>query len=267
MIELNGTQLKKMSGATNRYAFDKKITDGMPVGYGQARCHTISYDTIANAIVDTINEIKQPTVNRMLDGLLLAIFPLANPNNHIYTGIWSNNLELAKAAYENYTAAQVALAAIKALLSSQPVDLQKVKQHANELLKALNNSPDNLRLGYQTTNASIGNAVDIDTKWIMPNTQLQNVKIHYMENNTWKWEIVKNLTCTYISGIAGYQLGRLLSDTYSCKGISLYSNGNTLQTSNNQGQTSGVMGSLQQVVPIVVSSIYTANEYVIFQRF
>ncbi|WP_038906712.1 hypothetical protein [Dickeya oryzae] len=259
MIELNGTQLQKMSGATKRYAFDKNITDGMPVGLGQARCHTISYDTIANAIIDTINDIKQPAAGKMLDGLLLAIFPLVDLQNSIYTGNWSHNLQLATAAYNNYIAAQGAITAIKGLLSSWSVDLYQVKQHANELLKALNNSPDNLRVGNQTTNASIGSSVDIDSSMVTQKI-LSNVMMHWVEGGVWKELFYNSLKCNYIEGTAGYQLGVLLAETYSRNGVSLYSNGAILQTSSNVGQTTGVMGASKPLYPVVVPSPYAGSQ-------
>lgn len=124
-----------------RHNFWSRLSNALEVDSDEARCHLIPYSLIRDIIIKRVNSNE---IAPLWD-LLNAVFPNGGKaKNH-------DSDELNDIAAEAYAIAEKSIKA----LDTSPDELT-----ANTLLDAMNNSPDNLRLGFRNTNSSIGGKLD-----------------------------------------------------------------------------------------------------------
>src|SRR4051794_2786479 len=154
---ISGQQLAKGP----RMDFANDLQQAMPVGNGQHRCHTIAYGTICAGVIDPINaclNAGRDVALGALDGLIRAVYP-----NGATAGHHVGSVALAGIANQYHTAAVAAANAIANHIAALPqLNLQGIVTEANNLIHALNNSPDNLRVGNGSTNSSIQEGLDLE---------------------------------------------------------------------------------------------------------
>lgn len=225
-----------------------------------SRNHTISYETITNGVKGPINDVLINSLSNakcqfFLEGLVKSVFP-----NGATTLLYSTNANLVNEVKEQHKNAGTAIANIISELTNK--NLSKVELHANELIKALNNSPDNLRVGNSSTNSSIGGSLDLSSG---VSTNINKNEIIYYRDSSGDF---KNKTANggeniiLITGMHGDQLRTLFTETYSQEGFYAYSSGAQNQSSNIQGMKKGTMTSSNQT-PIGVT--YGQGAYMVFE--
>lgn len=218
-----------------RLDFQYDLQQAMPVKSGQHRCHTIGYEIICNGVKDPINaclRAGKDVALGALDGLLEAVYPNGS-KTRLGT---SHNLQVVAQKY--YKQAQTAIANIStAIATGSP----KVVDYANDLIDALNNSPDNLRPGDGSTNSSIQEALDLvpgsvetlqaDTLVCYGKVDKKTIKLPD------KLEVIRAG-----DALQEQQLETLLTKTYSESGqVWIFSSGKQLQSSDYINMTSATM--------------------------
>lgn len=132
-----------------RDPFDNLIITFLRVNEGQARCHSISYHCISNAIIAPINACLNKTITptqmkSYLNGLHSAVFIKSMPIN-----------------YQCYIrSSQDSINSLFRHISEQTIKIEFIVIEANNLLSALNNSHANLRIGNSSWNSSVQSAFD-----------------------------------------------------------------------------------------------------------
>ena len=254
---MNNGILHKTKGRAN---FHKDIETELKVIKGKtSRNHTISYETITNSVKGPINEVLNKNINTFtcktyLEGLMVSVFPGRNTSM-----VYTTNQKLKTLAATLYSAAQSNINAVIKELNNNSVLMLVV--YSNELINALNSSPDNLRVGFSNTNSSIGGALDFadSTTHRIP----KGKRVWYRDNTGgWRYEsYTKNRDIIMITGLAAQQLIDLWTGAYSTEGISVYTDGKSLQSSNNKGQLKSNMTGHN---PTPVGVMY-GTEYMIFK--
>lgn len=128
--------------------FDSIVTQSLSLPDFRARCHSISYETLCDAIITPINrclnyEGDTITLKGYLDGLQKAVFPYGK-----------DKLEEKHKSF--YVGATNAIAKI----INNPGNVKTLSVQANDLLNNLNNSIQNLREGSGFWNSSVQSAFD-----------------------------------------------------------------------------------------------------------
>lgn len=249
-----------------RHDFSSTINKELPVAKGQSRNHTISYDTISNGVIDTVNQmIVNPTGHigiKQIDGLIEAVFPAGGT-----TIRYSKNPNLVQEAADQYQEAITARNKILKIMQAGPTttqDFTDLADAADSLIKAANNSPDNLRVGFADTNSSIQSAIDFSAG--TPVKLGANKTLWYVDPATGAWQKQSAGGGQYIhidDEIQSYQITKLMRETYSDNGIHAFSSGTQVQSSSVGGLKSSTM-STANPTPIVVP--YTERHGTKFYR-
>ncbi|RDU22167.1 LamG-like jellyroll fold domain-containing protein [Anaerosacchariphilus polymeriproducens] len=140
-----------------RENFEKAITDAIICPPGQARCHSVSYSTLCEGICSPINACLAGTktdieLQRYLEGMKDATYINGNPGG-VFARYYNGAITFIGEILNEIRGGR---------------DINKICSSANELLKNLNNSRDNLRLGDSNWNSSIQAAFD-PVYWIYVN--------------------------------------------------------------------------------------------------
>ena len=242
----NNRMLKK-----GRHSFATMVTKGMGLKSGQARCHVISYEIICAGVKDVINEVlagnrSAKWAKAKLLGLVESVYP-----NGPTTKRHSGNATLQKAAAKYYKVAIATVGKIRIILSKSKLKLKdrdRLKILANMLIKALNNSPDNLRPGDSSTNSSIGGSLDL----IQTGTQFLPKGTKFTFDGVTFDTLKKKKEVLNVDKTNAKSVKTLLTDTYSELGeIYVYSSGNKLQSSEKKGMKAGNM-STSNVTPLSI---------------
>ena len=219
---------------SGRLEFSSELQNAMKLDSGQHRCHTISYETITSGVKDSVNCCLAAGNNLAigkLQGLVNAVFP-NGPTSKVH----SNN-DLKNIAQRNYQKATNAITNISRNLANSTV----VADNANELIGALNNSPDNLRPGAGNTNSSIQGALDLTPKKtdILPvGTQIVDADDNVVKT------LQSSLTVLRVDNTHEKQVKTLLTETYSKNNkLEVYSSGKKLQSSDIAGMTAEKMSN------------------------
>lgn len=211
----------------SRYDFSYELKKEMPVASGQARCHTIGYDIICRGVMDLINaclaEHKDIALAAIF-GMIEAIYPNSGK------GYAHQSDAIKEISEKNYKTALEAATQIDLLIKVRSFD-NRIRNAANELIQALNNSPENLRVGDSNTNSSIQEGLDVtptDKIEILP----KNEWVYSTKDN--KLEKLEN-DLPVIRAIPDHekQVDSLIEKTWSKKGeVYVYTSGKSLQSSN-----------------------------------
>lgn len=234
---------------SGRHDFSNALTAAMPVGPNQARCHTVSYEEITASVEHAVNEaLAAANANPLayLWGLVSAVFPTGAqlPAHH------QNSPALAPVCASQYAAAQAALASLNTLMSNPPVNFQTVVSataFANDLIRALNNSPANLRLGASNTNSSIQGGLDLapatqPRATLRRGTSLIDQTQPFTEHGYQTVPLASDTDVLRVDELHEFQVWQLLSRTQSNTGqLHLFSSGPLLQSSNYANMATGTM--------------------------
>jgi hypothetical protein len=247
-VKQSGTNARLLEKA-DRLGFEKNLEDKMPVAPGQHRAHVISYDTLALGVMDSINKCITTADTDWMNAvynLIAAVFPGGSHKSWRYPGT-----PLEQIATGNHLRAENHCRDIKTLLANgkdaNHPDLVKL---ANDLISALNNSPDNLRTGDGPTNSSIGNALDLEPNTANPYETLkkgaQIVDPATMLEDTYKTvSLPQDTEVLRVTPLNEWMVWRMLTATWSQRNeLKLYSSGKQLQSSNYTGMVGPAMTKL-----------------------
>ncbi|MER7027454.1 DUF4157 domain-containing protein [Streptomyces ramulosus] len=248
-VKATGGQLAK----AGRHDFGSALKSAMPVGPGQARCHTVSYETITAGVLDAVNKcLNGEDAVGYLYGLVDAVYPKGEdllPHQHTLP----TAAQLAAVCKSEFKAAKTALGALKKLFpkagSGSAAQAAQADALANDLIKALNNSPANLRLGDENTNSSIQSGLDLAparsgaVKTLGPNTLVVDQTQQPMDATTPKSrKLGRSLQVLVIEPDHEQQVWTLLTRTTSKAGrLHLFSSGPLLQSSDQAGMKTSTM--------------------------
>jgi hypothetical protein len=241
-VKFDGKKLSK----DERLPFEYGLEQAMGVGDKQHRAHVISYDVLVRGVMDPINTCLAAGDTKSLPyvaHLINAVFPGGNTKLYRHT-----DAALAKIAFANHDRARAAYAKIETILSQKAGDLAK---EANELIGALNNSPDNLRVGAGDTNSSIQEALDLQPTGTQVLKKGKDQEVTALPDravdNTAKPKtapVQADLTVLRVNQLDEWMVWELLTTTRSDKNaLHLYSSGRKLQSSDYPGMKSATMKS------------------------
>jgi len=254
---ISGQQLAKGP----RMDFANDLQQAMPVGNGQHRCHTIAYGTICAGVIDPINaclNAGRDVALGALDGLIRAVYP-----NGATAGHHVGSVALAGIANQYHTAAVAAANAIANHIAALPqLNLQGIVTEANNLIHALNNSPDNLRVGNGSTNSSIQEGLDLEPIGTSP---LPNGAVVVNEDRQQvNPQPPPGMTVIRVRREHEIQLHTLFTRTYSVGGmVHLFSSGRRLQSSSYNSMTSSTMTN-HNATPVAVEYPVGSNRIRLF---
>jgi len=220
-FDATSNQLNKIG----RFDFEHDLKTAMPVAHGQHRCHTISYGFIATGVKDPINQAiagaNPAWVDQMLEGMIKSIFP-----NGAASGVHGGGLNVIAAKYHGI--AMAAKVTIMGILGTAPLNGVALAAAANELISALNNSPDNLRPGLGATNSSIQEALD----FTQSGTQVLPIGTQVTNDGSTFITLTAPQTIITIDGTQQAQVHTLLTETYGqAQEVHVFSSGTQVQSS------------------------------------
>jgi hypothetical protein len=224
-----------------RFGFDDPLEKAMPVQDGQHRAHVIAYDTITRGVMDPINRAIEKKENAWLNAvynLIGAVFP---------GGVESfRHPHLSHLAKDYHTRARAACNDIDAALRGSP-GAPELSTSANNLIRALNNSPDNLRPGAAGTNSSIKEGLDLeplkspdDVQELLTGTVIVDQLLSDAKFTTTK--LKSDALVLRVEKLDEFMVWKMLTATWSERNeLHLYSSGVKLQSSNYSNMKSGTM--------------------------
>lgn len=141
-----------LESGPGRPKFDSYITQAIPLPPYLVRCHSISYKSIENAVVQMVNDLYNEKYSpEQFEQIMSAIWLAVTRNS---TGEFEDKFQ--QVAWE------------KIQLLSDPgnyEDFEQAAKEANLLLSALNNSKNNLRPGMSDWNSSLQDSFD-PAEWV-----------------------------------------------------------------------------------------------------
>ena len=258
---------------SGRFDFDPRIQQALLLGPQQARCHTVSYEEIVKNVIAPINACLAANPPRdvalgALDGLIRAVFPHPMPAGmHVSNPPLNQQLLYQLSALFRAQAEQAVadIALLVRAVGSVPISPQtrpNLEAEANSLIKALNNSPANLRPGNTVTNSSIQGALDLTqdpnraSGPLPPNAVIVNAEGKRPRNPP---------PGPYIFVLPAHErvVKTLLEETYSGSGgeLTAFSSGARLQSSDNVNQTSV---SMNHTSPHPIAIPWKNNTWFVF---
>lgn len=217
----------RSSSNNKRPSFNSEIRSAIPVGKGQARCHLISYqdiDTNVRAICRRTDEEGPEWFREEMTKLWYAV-----------TG-----KETLSCVYEDS-------------LDNFLGDAISRNKAIREIVKILNNQRGNLRLGASGTNSSIGSALDLP----VAATKIKTLPEDTVYTEVWRAPdgffeerhiLKENMTVILITDEALIKRLIEILDIPTPVEPSVYTTGDTVQSSDNPDQSSG--GDLPEGRPI-----------------
>ncbi|MEU3690617.1 hypothetical protein [Streptomyces narbonensis] len=150
---------------SGRHPFASDLQQAMGLTPLQARCHTISYETISEAVITAVNMCLAAGNSAnlgYLHGTVDSVFPAGGSLPATHQNL-PNSAALQAICTREFTRAVNAVNSLDAMLAIPPtvLSLGPTNAQANELIQALNNSPGNLRPAASNTNSSIQGALDL----------------------------------------------------------------------------------------------------------
>jgi hypothetical protein len=247
-VKQSGTDARLLE-KVGRLDFERNLELEMKVADGQHRAHVISYEILAHGVADSINECILTTDANWMNpvyNLIAAVFPGGSQESIRHLGT-----PLEPIAIRNYLRALSDCDAIRSLVANgKDATHPGLVTLVNDLISALNNSPDNLRPGDGPTNSSIGKALDLEpshpnkyetlkkgTRIVDPATMLEE---HYnVVPLTQDTEVLR------VTLLNEWMVWQMLTATWSQNNeLTLYSSGKQLQSSNYQGMVGPAMTKL-----------------------
>ena len=237
-VSWNGKQLVKQ----DRLPFDSDLEKAMPVKSGEHRAHVIAYDTLTKGVMDPINECL---AKKNLDALpyafnmITAIYPGGDKQLFRHPA----NGDLLKIAQKNRKRAELAYAEIEAILKG--TSTASLEAWTNELIGALNNSPDNLRPGADRTNSSIQQGLDLQptgVETLKKNTTIVDATKPFELAKWTQTALAADTVVLRVSVLDEWMVWQMLTTTWSNRNeLYLYSSGAKLQSSDYADMTSKSM--------------------------
>ncbi|WP_405739297.1 DUF4157 domain-containing protein [Streptomyces sp. NBC_01525] len=236
-----------------RHDFSTGLQNAMPVGPGQARCHTVSYETITAGVMEAVNKcLNGEDAVGYLYGVVDAVYPKGG-NLLVHQQGLPTATQLAAVCKTEFKAAETALNALKKLFpkagSGSAAQAAQADKLANDLIKALNNSPANLRLGDENTNSSIQSGLDLApaqagaVETLGPATLVVDQSKQPIDETAPKTKkLGKSLKVLRAEPAHEQQVWTLLTRTTSKAGqLHLFSSGPLLQSSDQKGMKTATM--------------------------
>ncbi|MGW5680145.1 hypothetical protein ACWEV4_34665, partial [Streptomyces sp. NPDC003860] len=234
-------------------------------------CHTISYEEICNSVIGPVNRYLQTGRTDQagfLYGLVDAVFPHgATAGSHAGT---PNATALNNVASISHGQAVAQVRAIDSLISTAGSTAAILQTRVDDLITALNSSPDNLREGNGSTNSSIGAALDVTqngTVVLATGTKIIDQPLDRGSRGGLKYttqRLQQPMPVLRATELHNDQVWTLLTRTESTNGeVKIFSSGRELQSSNNVGQISATMNT-NQPTPLAIRNPSGANEYLLF---
>lgn len=250
-VDANGKMLEKDTG--NRYGFNATMHSKMGCGFGEDLCHTVSYHTICNGVMQPINEClakrcDDTAAYNYLLGIIETIAPSGWDNSHPTIGTNPNKIWLIKYCQNMVDDSKVLATDIKNELKKPLYNMLTLLNYANSLIANLNNCPSNLRPGDGTTNKSIGNAIDASQGNITTLKAGTKVK----PGNKAEITLLADKKVLLLHSYHALQVRNLFTMTAGPGNDRPYfwTNGKDIQSSDVSGMTTGFMGPLKTTVPI-----------------
>ncbi|MFF9479456.1 DUF4157 domain-containing protein [Streptomyces sp. NPDC014733] len=267
----NGGRLVK----AGRHDFSTALQNAMPVGPGQARCHTVSYETITAGVMEAVNKcLNGEDAVGYLYGMVDAVYPQGG-NLLPHQRTLPTATQMAAVCRSEFKAAETALEALKKLFpkkgSGSAAQAARADELANDLIEALNNSPANLRLGDGSTNSSIQSGLDLApartgaVKTLGPDALVvdQSQPMDATAPRTTK--LGKSLQVLLVEPDHEQQVWTLLTRTTSKAGqLHLFSSGPLLQSSDRKGMKTSTMNNKNPTPTAIRVPGSTPEAYFVF---
>lgn len=234
----------------------------MPVQSGQDRSHTISFEIIQRGVQDPINSALSgygdaAWVGKMLTGLAKSVLRNSDAARHVNSPKYKSLFNLA---VKIKTKVVTLIKKIVNELGEPSPSTDTLTETADDLIKQLNSSPDNLRPGDGSTNRSIGPYLDLIQKGSTV-TLPQGTLVADKPNGTTR-QLASPTEVILIDDADEQAIRTLLTSSYSELGaISLYTSEGDLQSSENAGQLVSNMKTKKKVNVAVDFGTY----YVLFK--
>lgn len=169
-----------------RIPFSSGFQREMPVNSRQARCHSVSLDCIATIVENLLNlYVGRYGDEDYAGGIIRYLNKLGHAVLYV-EGFQYNNIKQSM-AYFDYINKTVELRQVR--------NMNELVCYANEIIRILNESPGNLRLGNRKINSSISYSFD-PKSWIYVSDG------KHISNQNLKWQ----------QGNHGYENGLYLND-------------------------------------------------------
>lgn len=230
---------------SGRLDFASDLQGAMGLQGGQHRAHVIPYAEITRAVIDPVNRARQTGDMSWLNAvwnLIMTLYPNGDTQRR-HTG--PNAASLAAIAARYYEHALKAYHAIGQLVSSG--HWMGLDSQVNELIGALNCSPDNLRPGSGSTNSSIQEALDPQPRSFQP-VEVLPAGTAVVVPSTMHGEqylttgLGHNATVLRITELDELMIWKLLTTTWTAvDAVHLFSSGARLQSSDYAGMRTGNM--------------------------
>lgn len=248
-----------------RYAFAADVRGAIGVDpQDEARCHVVPYEEITKVVIASVNGsiiFRSPHFHS-LAGLVSTIYP--GRSSSVVHGMGFDHL-----AQKYY---QIADAARKKLETSmRAINLTRLRNpkvfgvlaiYANALIRSLNNSPDNLRIGDRSTNSSIQGGLDLTQDTSKPGFLPAGTDLVDADGNVHR-TLRAPLTVIRVINRHEKVVINMLTLTYSGPGATLkaYSSGGDLQSSDTMDMTDETMSSAS---PTPIAIQWSANKFFLF---
>ncbi|MFE0173325.1 DUF4157 domain-containing protein [Streptomyces sp. NPDC059002] len=232
-----------------RHDFRNDLCQAMNLAPNQARCHTVSYELMSEGVIRAVNAALAAANSDNLGelwGLVDAVFPTAGNLPAIHQN-HPNAVALQRICTDEFNKAYVALNDLNNLLTLPARNVQVLNlcnTYANNLIKALNNSPANLRPGASNTNSSIQGALDLTPvgppQLLRQNTPIVDTNQTYDENGYRHTPLAVATDVLRVAPMHEEQVWNLITRT-AIPQVHLFSSGAQLQTSDVPNMNSGTM--------------------------
>lgn len=256
-VALQGGLLVKAA----RLPFENDLEKAMPVQIGQHRAHVVAYDTLVKGVMDPINEYlsgADKTLMVYVSNLIEVIFPGqgASLKRH------AHDATLLGISANNYKRAQHAYAQIDAILKGGTT--ANLDKWVNELIGALNNSPDNLRPGAGGTNSSIQQGLDLQPNGVSKLKKgSDKIATNLVGKNYVATALPADMDVLRVQPLDELTVWQMLTATWSKSGeLHLFSSGKKLQSSDYAGMKSSTMTNANPT-PLAIN-IPGTSDYFLF---
>ena len=169
-----------------RIPFSSRFQRTMPVNSRQARCHSVSFDCIAEIVENLLNIYVDRYGDEDYIGMIIYYLNRLGHAVLYIEGLQYNDVDRS-VAYFDYINKTKELRQIS--------DLRGLVRFGNEIIRILNEAPANLRLGNRKINSSISYSFD-PKSWIYVSAG------RHISNHSLAWQ----------SGTCGYGEGLYLND-------------------------------------------------------
>ncbi|WUN34867.1 DUF4157 domain-containing protein [Kitasatospora sp. NBC_00315] len=257
-----------------RHDFRNDLCLAMNLAPNQARCHTVSYELISEGVIRAVNDSLATRTSANLGelyGITDAVFPTAGtlpPNLQIHP----NAAMLQRICAEEFNKAEVALRNLDSLLTNPTRNVQVLDAsnvYANNLIKALNNSPANLRPGASNTNSSIQGALDLTSvgppQLLRQNTPIVDTSQVYDENGYQNMPLQVATNVLRVTPMHEEQIWNLITRT-AIPQVHLFSSGPQLQSSDVANMNTGTMAQTNPTTVAIQVPNSNPPVYFLFQH-